>query len=70
MKINEKRELVGYEAIEGGDVVLVPATMLPLGAEPVDEDDAAKDRELARLIEEGYEEGDARRLLGYRPEKT
>lgn len=31
--INEKRELVGMEAVDDGDVVLVPATMAPLGFE-------------------------------------
>ena len=41
---NEKRRAAGFEDIEGGDVVLVPATLLPLGAEPetTDEDDEAR----------------------------
>ncbi len=30
LTINEKREMVGMEAVEAGDVILVPATMLPL----------------------------------------
>ncbi len=34
LTINEKREACGYEAVEGGDVILVPATMIPTGAEP------------------------------------
>ncbi len=40
MKINEKREAVGYEEVDGGDVILVPAMMLPLG-EDVDNPAAA-----------------------------
>jgi hypothetical protein len=31
LTIDEKREAVGYDKVEGGDVILVPATMLPLG---------------------------------------
>lgn len=38
LTINEKREMVGFEAIEGGDVILVPATMLPLGEQPSEEE--------------------------------
>ena len=37
LTLNEKRAAVGYEEIEGGDVLLVPASLLPLGqaiAEP------------------------------------
>ncbi len=45
LSINEKREAVEYEEIEGGDVVLVPATMLPLGEDiPNDEADALADQ--------------------------
>ena len=40
LKINEKREAVGYEEVEGGDVIFVPAMMLPLG-EDVDNPAAA-----------------------------
>lgn len=32
LTVNEKRDLVGYEAINGGDVVMVPSTMSPLGS--------------------------------------
>lgn len=34
MTINEKRRAKGMDDIEGGDVLLVPANMLPLGEEP------------------------------------
>jgi len=34
LTINEKREATGYEAVEGGDVLLIPATMLPAEAQP------------------------------------
>jgi phage portal protein BeeE len=31
--INEKRAMVGEDTVDGGDIILVSATMLPLGAE-------------------------------------
>ena len=52
---NEKREAVGYDTIPGGDKVLVPATMLPLGFGEGGDDsgsdagDDAKDLELKLL---------------------
>lgn len=33
LKINEKREMVGLDPVPGGDVILVPANMIPLGAD-------------------------------------
>jgi len=42
LTINEKREAVGYAPVKGGDQVLAPATLLPIGF--VD-DSAAKDTE-------------------------
>ena len=41
MTINEKRQAVGLDDIQGGDVVLVSAAMLPLGAEPLEEEEDA-----------------------------
>lgn len=38
LTINEKRNMVGFEAIDDGDVILVPATMLPLGSEPTEDE--------------------------------
>jgi HK97 family phage portal protein len=38
LTINEKRRLLGYPDIEGGDVVLVQASLLPLGETPEDEE--------------------------------
>jgi HK97 family phage portal protein len=34
LTINEKREACGYEAVDGGDVILVPLTMMPTDAVP------------------------------------
>jgi HK97 family phage portal protein len=36
LMVNEKREQVGLEPVEGGDVILTSATMVPLGTEPDD----------------------------------
>ena len=51
MKINEKREAVGYEEVDGGDVILVPAMMLPLGE---DVDNAAATMTPKEAAEVGY----------------
>lgn len=32
LTVNEKREIIGYEAIKGGDVVMLSSTLAPLGA--------------------------------------
>lgn len=39
LTVNEKREALGHEPVDGGDVVLVPATMVPLdiAGAPIDE---------------------------------
>ena len=53
LTINEKRAALGYEEVDGGDDVLISATMVPLGMEPEDEeppevpDDATEASELA-----------------------
>ncbi len=38
LTINEKREMVGIEAVDGGDVVFVPVNQIPLGTEEPTED--------------------------------
>jgi HK97 family phage portal protein len=45
LTINEKRESVEYEEIEGGDVLLIPATMLPLGESEQTEEETVKEDE-------------------------
>ena len=45
LTINERREMLGFEPIDDGDVILVPATMLPLGEEPELPDDNSDDDE-------------------------
>ncbi len=42
LTVNEKREMVGFEKIEEGDVILVPGTMVPLGEE-IDDDEGNND---------------------------
>ena len=39
LTVNEKRDLVGFEKVEEGDVILVPGTMVPLGEEIDDGED-------------------------------
>lgn len=66
LTINEKRELVGMEATDGGDVVLVPASMIPL-------DLAGQEIENEVMSDEGEdEEDDVRKKLrkeGYTEEE-
>lgn len=38
LTVNEKRDMVGFEKVEEGDVILVPGTMVPLGEE-IDDDE-------------------------------
>lgn len=32
LTVNEKREIIGYEALAGGDVIMLPSTLSPLGS--------------------------------------
>lgn len=36
--VNEKRKMVGMETVEGGDVILIPANLLPLSAQPTEDE--------------------------------
>jgi HK97 family phage portal protein len=63
---NEKREMVGYETIDGGDVVLVPANMIPLGQSGIDEEQEEDDEKnvIQKLINEGMTREEAEKSLG------
>ncbi len=63
MTLNEKRKSVGLEAIEGGDIILIPATMIPLGDASGAEDDNAEAGRVLSLPEGGVDPDEARRLL-------
>lgn len=69
LKINEKREMVGLEEVEGGDVILIPANMIPLGSavEGESEKETEEEEEKARqdLLEQGYSEDEIDEMLGY-----
>jgi HK97 family phage portal protein len=66
LKINEKREAVDYEEVEGGDVVLVPATMIPLGMDQTSEENVANQEEeaIGKLIVQGMTRDEAMKFLG------
>lgn len=49
LTINEKRLALGFDAIEGGDVLLVPANLLPLDSEPENEPEDDEARALVQL---------------------
>lgn len=69
LTINEKREMVGYEAIEGGDVLLVPMGSIPLEEAtipldiPSDKPDEEPDEEPITEEEMEDEEENAMALL-------
>jgi hypothetical protein len=54
MTINEKRQAVGLDDIEGGDVVLISAAMLPLGAEVNDDEDSGTPEERRARFQLAY----------------
>lgn len=55
LTINEKRKAVGYEAVDDGDQVLVPAAMLPLGFDPETDGEGNKQQYTEWLTKEcGY----------------
>ncbi len=66
LRINEKRAAVDYEHVEGGDVILVNATMIPLGEEPVNEEETAEQEEdtVKKLMAQGMTREEALEQLG------
>lgn len=66
LQLNEKRGMVGLDPVKGGDVILIPANMLPLGSEPDSEDniDKQNDKTVNDLIDKGYGEDFARIAAG------
>lgn len=66
LKTNEKREMVDYEQVEGGDSILVSATMIPLGEEPETEEGQAEEDEKAiqKLIDQGFTREEAMEQIG------
>jgi HK97 family phage portal protein len=66
---NEKREMVGYEKTEYGDVILVPASMIPLGESNDEEDKTEKemqdeeDKAIEDLKKQGYTDEEAKELI-------
>lgn len=64
---NEKREMTGFEAIEGGDDILVPANMLPLGEAGVIDEEVEEEEEeevIKNVMDEGMTKEEAEELLG------
>lgn len=49
LKINEKREAIGYEEVEGGDVILINAMQVPLGEESENEAEKLPPKEAAEV---------------------
>ena len=75
MTINEKREAVGMEKIDGGDVIIIPMGVttldqLLLNNEMINEQpneeqqEEEEQKEIQRLIEQGYDEEIAKSMVG------
>jgi HK97 family phage portal protein len=70
--INEKRELVGYEKVEGGDTLFVPMSSVPLGEDlstedgnetsPTETEEEAED--MAKIAKLGYGKNEVNKLFG------
>jgi len=62
---NEKRAMVGFDPIEGGDVILVPASMIPLGMTEETENDIEDEDEEARnaLLNQGLSDDEIREII-------
>lgn len=67
---NEKREMVGYQSIDGGDVLLVPINLIPLTSVGTSSDDEKeKEKEKRHLLAEGYSESEINEMLGEIPRR-
>jgi len=71
LTINEKRALVHYKPVEGGDAILQPSNMMPLEdlsmgtVEEVEEEIEEEDKNsIIKLLEEGYSEEQANEMIG------
>lgn len=59
LTVNEKREMTGKQPIDGGDVILIPLTVVPLGSETPSEDEMKKS-----LQSQGFSEEQINDMLG------
>lgn len=62
LTINEKREMVGKDKIPAGDVILIPATMLPL---EMAGEGVTQETDVQKLIDEGYTMEQIDEMLGW-----
>jgi len=73
LTINEKRQLIGYEKIEGGDVLLVQSSLMPveqIGMEEENDDGLSEDESaIQNLIDQGYTREEAEQMIGLREEE-
>ena len=71
LSINEKRKMSGMDEVDGGDVILVPATMMPLDmagttVQQQDQTQGKQDDEIIRrLISTGMIREEAEELIGF-----
>lgn len=70
LTINEKRAMAGYDAVDEGDVILQPATMIPIGTGMENEEDTIEDEEdeaRQALVDQGYNEDEINVLMDSEP---
>jgi HK97 family phage portal protein len=69
--INEKREMVGYEKIEGGDTLFVPMSAIPLGESTSSEESTETEEAEGEMEAETEEEAKSKlRARGYTEEQV
>lgn len=77
LTINEKRNMAGMETVEGGDVLLVPATMMPLdmagqtdtGSQNEEAVRQEEEEAIQKMIGKGYTREQAEGMIGLAPKK-
>jgi HK97 family phage portal protein len=64
LKINEKREMVGLDPDPNGDVILTPASMIPLGSVGVGDEEEEEEEARKELIDQGYTDDEINEMFG------
>jgi HK97 family phage portal protein len=68
LRVNEKRQMTGYDDVDGGDVILINANQIPLSSadleNEIDEVDENEEKKMAEIIKLGYSKEDAKKMIG------
>jgi HK97 family phage portal protein len=64
LTINEKREMVGKEKVEAGDVILVDSSKLPLEQAGLEQEDETDEESVKKLQDLGYSKEQINEMIG------